>query len=603
MCGIAGQINLSKKDVKSKTGEMLMGIKHRGPDGMGIFTDKMVSFGMRRLSIIDIEGGDQPLYNEDKSIIIIGNGEIYNYIELQADLRKKGHKFRTASDIEVAAHMYEEYGEQAWKKLRGMFALAIYDKRKSIFLLVRDRFGEKPIYFGRDSESFFFSSELKSVISNLNKVELDIQATNLFSHYYFIKEPLTLVKGIKKIEAGSSLKVELKSGKMSSMLYWRPNEIIPKETKNLSSTILETLGDACKLTLRSDVKVGLALSGGIDSSAILALTAPYYKDTLTAFSVGYKGKPETDERKMARDLAKKYKVTYFESEISDSDVVNDFPQLIFDCDEPIADIAAHSIREVYKLAHKNEAKVILGGIGGDELFWGYPSTIQSAIQNKKELIGWRKLFGNNKYYRYNNPNPNNNNWLSMIGGDNFCVEDEDYLDPLVITKYPIDDIQIGIDSMILLRENWLKSNCIAINDRLSMSASVELRSPFLDYKLAELAYGSQQIVNGFKMPPKYYLKEALKGTLPAEILNRPKRGFTPPVGKWLKMIIDSYSYLLHDGYLTNQELISGDKLNLYLGTVGKSPTNWYSIYQLLILEIWCRENILGEKPQDIRKKK
>lgn len=603
MCGIAGQINFSKKKLRFNTGEMLGKIKHRGPDGTGSFADEMINFGMRRLSIIDIEGGDQPLYNEDKSIVIVGNGEIYNYIELQTDLRKKGHKFRTASDIEVAVHMYEEYGEQAWKKLRGMFALAIYDKRKSIFFLVRDRFGEKPIYFGRDSETFFFSSELKSVIVNLSKVELDMQAANLFSHYYFVKEPLTLVKGIKKIEAGSSLKIELKLGKISSKFYWHPDEIIPKDTNNLYSSIFETLGDACKLTLRSDVKVGLALSGGIDSSAILALTAPYYKDTLTAFSVGYKGRPETDERKMARDLAKKYKVTYFESEISDSDVVNDFPQLIFDCDEPIADIAAHSIREVYKLAHKNKVKVILGGIGGDELFWGYPSTIQSAIQNKKEFIGWRKLFGNPKHYLYNNPNPNNNNWLSMIGGDNFDVGDEDYLDPLVITKYPKDDTQIGIDSMSLLRENWLKGNCIAINDRLSMSASVELRSPFLDYKLADLAYGSQQIINGYKMPPKYYLKEALKGTLPTEILNRPKRGFTPPVGKWLKMIIDGYSYLLPDGYLIDQQVISGDKLKLYLGTIGKSPTNWYSIYQLLILEIWCRENILGEKPQDIRRRK
>lgn len=602
MCGIAGQINFSNTN-KSKTGDMLEKIKHRGPDGTGSFADKLVNFGMRRLSIIDIEGGDQPLYNEDKSIVIVGNGEIYNYIELRSDLKGKGHKFRTASDIEVAAHMYEEYGEQAWRKLRGMFALAIYDKRKSIFLLVRDRFGEKPIYFGRESKTFFFSSELKSVITNLTKVELDMQAVDLFSHYYFIKEPLTIVKGINKVEAGSRLKIELKSGKISSKLYWRPDEIIPKETKNLSRSILETLGDACKLTLRSDVKVGLALSGGIDSSAILALTAPYYKDTLTAFSVGYKGRPETDERRMARDLAKKYKVTYFESEISDSDVVNDFPQLIFDCDEPIADIAAHSIREVYKLSHKNKVKVILGGIGGDELFWGYPSTIQSAIQNNKNLNSWKKFLNKDKYYQYNNPDPKKNNWLRMIAGKNLIIEDKAYLDPLLITSYPKDDTEIGKASMNILRENWLKGNCIAINDRLSMSASVELRSPFLDYKLAELAYGSQQIINGFKMPPKYYLKEALKDTLPAEILNRPKRGFTPPVGKWLKMIIDSYSYLLRDGYLIDQQVISGDKLGLYLDTIGKSPTNWYSIYQLLILEIWCRENILGEKPQGIRRRK
>jgi len=603
MCGIAGRISFDKKNKARHTSLMLSALRHRGPDGMGRYSDDLVDFGMRRLSIIDIKGGDQPLYNEDKSIVIVGNGEIYNYIELKTDLRKKGHKFRTASDMEVAAHMYEEYGEQAWKKLRGMFALAIYDKRKSIFLLVRDRFGEKPIYFGRDSETFFFSSELKSVISNLNKVELDMQAVNLFSHYYFIKEPLTLIKGIKKIEAGSSLKVELKSGKVTSKLYWLPDEIVLKETKNLSISILETLGDACKLTLRSDVKVGLALSGGIDSSAILALTAPYYKDTLTAFSVGYKGRPETDERRMARDLAKKYKVTYFESEISDSDVVNDFPQLIFDCDEPIADIAAHSIREVYKLAHKNKVKVILGGIGGDELFWGYPSTIQSTIQNKGNITGWRKFTNNSKYYQYNNPNPYNNDWLKMIKGKKFDVEDKDFLDPLLMSNQPKSDLEIGSASMSLLRENWLKGNCIAINDRLSMSASVELRSPFLDYKLAELAYGSQQVVSGFNMPPKYYLKEALKDTLSAEILNRPKRGFTPPVGKWLKMIIDGYSYLFRDGYLIDQRVISGDKLRLFLDTFGRSPTNWYSIYQLLILEIWCRENILGEKPQNIRRRK
>lgn len=603
MCGIAGRISFSGKGKKNRTDLMLSELRHRGPDGVGRYNDDLIGFGMRRLSIIDIAGGDQPLYNEDKGLVIVGNGEIYNYIELSKLLRDKGHRLRTGSDIEVALHMYEEFGNKALAKLRGMFALAIYDKRKQKLILVRDRFGEKPLYYGQDLDTFFFSSELRSILVNIKNPELNLEAVDLFCHYYFVREPLTVIKGIHKLEAGTSITIDLASKKITEYKYWTPEEIEIRETKNLQKKILDTLEEACYLTLRADVQVGLALSGGIDSSAILALSAPQYKNTLTAFSVGYKGRPETDERLMARQLAKKYKVDYFESEIDENEAIRGFAQLVYDCDEPIADIAAHSIRSVYRLAHKNMIKVILGGIGGDELFWGYPSTIQAAKSNSVRHSSWRRLFGSSGYLEYHNPDPMKNDWLDLVAGQKLANRGDEFRSYFRYGDDLKSDRDVGSLAMNHLRENWLKGNCITINDRLSMSASVELRSPFLDYKLAEIAYGSSQIVSGFRMPPKYYLKESLRGILPDEILNRPKRGFTPPVGKWLKGIIKGYDHLIKDGFLVDQRLISGDKLKLYLETAGKIPTNWYSIYQLIILEIWSRENLLGIKPQNIAARK
>jgi len=604
MCGIAGQISLGGVLRKASLINMLRLLHHRGPDGSGLYLDDKVNLGMRRLSIIDLVGGGQPLYNENKSVIVVGNGEIYNYVELRKKLEDNRHNFRTKSDIETIVHLYEEYGEKAWSKLRGMFAFALYDKRDGgKVYLVRDRFGEKPLYYHQNQNVLFFSSELRSLLSVMGDICLDMESVEQFSRYYYVIEPKTIVSGVKKLDAGSFLTINFTEGKIENKKYWFPDDIIPSKGKNTTRSIRNVLEESCMLTLRADVQVGLALSGGIDSSAILALSAPHYKDALVAFSVGYKGRPPTDERAQAEKLARSYGVSYYETEIDDEEIVGDFPQLVFDCDEPIADIAAHSIRSLYRLSHKHGIKVILGGIGGDEMFWGYPSTIAATHNNKKHFLGWARNFWKKRYYSYSNPDPTENNWLGCIAGQKLESLDQKALNPLVVKSFPVNDLDIGKKSLSLLRELWLKGNCIAINDRLSMSASVELRSPFLDYKLAELVYGDNDLVSGFNKSPKSYLKEALKDVLPNEILNRPKRGFTPPVGKWLKLIIDGYSNLVRDGYLTSRGIISRDKVVKYLETWGKLSNNWYSVYQLIILEVWSREMLLNQKPEELKIKR
>lgn len=595
MCGIAGIINLNKGKVKTSELKGLQNaLKHRGPDGAGQIVSEHVGLAMRRLSIIDVEGGDQPLFNEDKTIEIIGNGEIFNYLELQKELKVKGHKLRTGSDIETAIHAYEEWGVNAVKKFRGQFALALHDKRKGVVVLFRDRMGEKPIYITEINGSVYFASEMKALITlpGFNK-SLNMSAIDLFFHYYFIPEPLTLFKDTYKLAAGSYQIYDYKHGAKKHMQYWNPNDIKTTSKSDPTKQIKETFSKACTLTLRSDVPVGISLSGGIDSGAILAFSAPQYKEVMNAFSIGYEGTPQSDEREMARALAKQFKVNFIESEIKVKDVIKHFPKLIWDCDDPIADIAAHSIYEVSKIARKNGVKVLLGGAGGDELYWGYPSTIEATQTNIKQFSGIRKFINND--FVYQNPNPEttgkiiralySRSFKNMIVKNNF--------------KTPIGKIKnktaLGIakKSMDLVRDVWLKSDVITLGDRMSMAASIELRCPFLDYKLVENSLSSKKNVEAYKLGQKYYFKKAMEGILPNDVMQRPKRGFTPPVGVWISGIIKKYSKLLKDGFLVKEGILDKNKINFSQKILSVIPT--YTAYQLLVLELWGRQYVYGER--------
>ena len=600
MCGIVGIVNLDGLDINIKILlKMQNAVLHRGPDGSGQHVSNNVGFAMRRLSIIDVKGGGQPLYNEDKSISIVGNGEIYNYLELQKELKTKGHKLRTGSDIETAIHAYEEWGPNCVKRFRGQFALAIHDKNKKRVLLYRERIGEKPIYFTKVGKSFYFASELKALI-NIPKFDnsLDLKAIDLYFHYYYIPEPLTPFKDTKKLQAGSFIEINLKKGSFKESLYWDPIGIKPTDDSDPTDKIKKVFETACTLTFRSDVPVGISLSGGIDSGAILAFSAPKFKSVMNAFSIGYEGTPPSDERKMAKELARKFKVNFIEKEIKVSEIVNHFPQLVWSCDDPIADIAAHSIYEVSKLARKHKVKVLLGGIGGDEIFWGYPSSVEAVKQNIKNKKGFSRFL--NRKFVYNNPNPSSTGLIiTKLYSDKFKekVGRNNYgsvLDNLKLNSR----LNIAITYLDRLRELWLKSNVITLGDRMSMAASVELRSPFLDYKLIELVLSSKKCVEAYELDQKHYFKEAMKGILPEEVTNRPKKGFTPPVGQWISGLIKRYSHLLRNGFLVQYGILDDKKTSLASTLFKNIPT--YTLYQLLVMEIWGREFVMGERPKDLQ---
>lgn len=596
MCGIVGIININKSKVNKKLlGIMQNSIKHRGPDGSGYYLFKNVAIAMRRLSIIDVKGGNQPLFNEDRSIVIVGNGEIYNYLELQNKLKKIGHKFDTHSDIETIIHAYEEWGYDCFSKFRGMFAIAMIDIKRNKLIIARDRLGEKPLYIARTSESIYFSSEMKSLINvPLLDKTIDMKAIDLFFHYYFIPEPHTPFQNIKKVKCGSYVEIDLSSYSLKEVTFWDASKVKTSNHLDPTALIKRELIKACQLTLRSDVPIGIALSGGIDSGSILALSAPKYKKVMNAFSIGYEGTPSSDERDMARVLAKKFKVKFIEKEIKVKDVINHFPKLVWDCDDPIADIAAHSIFEVSKLAHDNGIKVLLGGNGGDEIFWGYPSTTDGL---KKSLTKPNFLLNllNKKTITYNNPDPKtagfyieklySKKFNDIIGKSNH---------ESVITK-PENNNADSIKKATLtnLRDLWLKSNVITLGDRMSMAASVELRSPFLDYKLIEVALSSKKNIESYKLGQKYYLKKAMQKILPNGVLNRPKKGFTPPVGIWIQGLLNKYGHLIRNGFLVKEKILDKNKIKIFSDLINNIPT--YSAYQILIMEIWGRLYIYNEK--------
>ncbi len=301
MCGIAGIVAARglSSELNSRVALMNDALIHRGPDGSGSFQTDHIAFAMRRLSIIDLAHGAQPLYNEDRSLVLVANGEIYNFVELRAEMKRRGHTFRTGSDCETILHLYEEYGADCLNHIRGMFVFALWDSRLDRLVLARDRMGEKPLYLYQTDGRLLFASELKALLrSNLVPFELDTEAVDLYFHYQYVPEPKTPVKGVRKLDAAHILTVEINPWNLKEECYWRMDAVPPIEG-DPATKIREELETVSELIIRSDVPVGVALSGGLDSSAIAALAIRKYPGVMHAFSVGYSGSPETDERKDA----------------------------------------------------------------------------------------------------------------------------------------------------------------------------------------------------------------------------------------------------------------------------------------------------------------
>lgn len=589
MCGIAGIVNFkpiySNRVVLNK---LLTSIKHRGPDGQGTYFNHSISLGMRRLAIIDVLGGKQPIYNEDASLVIVGNGEIYNYRELNHKL--KHHHFRTGSDIETALHLYEQFGETFVSYLRGMYALAIYDKARQKLVLVRDRMGEKPLYYFHDRDVFIFSSELKSLLRVLPRTpEINNTSIRDYLYYYYIPEPQTAFKNIHKLPPAYSLTLDLVTGKMASAPYWQPKQPSLSH-QNLVHSLRTRLETAVKLNLTSDVPVALSLSGGIDSASILALASRQYSGNLSAFTVGYDHPGVNDETPVAASLAKHFGVRHYTDKITTREFVRDFPKLVYCCDDPVSDIAAYAIFRVSDLVHRKGYKVLLSGLGGDELFWGYPWVKEQLFKHLDSSSSW-------SLYSQTTPFRQMNRISKFI------------LEPSFLSQYgppPADmptslktPTSIAFHALKLLHSKWLVSNCLTLSDRLSMANSVESRAPLLDYPLVELATGARKNLSDFNLPPKYWFKKAMQNYLPAEYLNLPKRGFTPPVYSWLLELLPRYAHLLSDGFLVENKILRYSSAKILSLFWRSTPPLWPLVYQLLVLETWGRMNIYRQSQESL----
>ncbi len=598
MCGIAGIIsatplNQSHHEQLLRMSEALV---HRGPDGTGLYQRSHLAMAMRRLSIIDLVTGWQPLYNEEKSLALIANGEIYNFVELRAQLQRRGHTFRTGSDCEVILHLYEEYGEDCVHHLRGMFAFALWDEQQKKLLLVRDRMGEKPLYLFEWNGGLAFASELKALLhSGVVPFELDPSAIDLYFHYQFVPEPATPLRHVRKLPAATMLTITPDPWRVSERVYWRMEDA-PSIKGDPAEVIRAELETVSELIIRADVPVGVALSGGVDSSVIAGLTAKKYPGTLQAFSVGYEGRPRTDERQAAEELARHLSLPFHEIELSAADVVADFLDMVYRRDDPIADMAGYGYQAVMKAARAHNVPVMLMGQGADELFWGYPWLVDAALQSQRKAGGTGRL---REYLRVVPPRfwPRRAplDWIRSLAGlrsgwhefrrdtssppDRLVFYDllpgfqgaQRYLTQLCTPSFadslsstapfgpftvsrPWTRVDISLTRVACA--TYLLENGIAQSERLSMASSVELRLPFVDYRLVETVVGLRKQQSDLGLAPKAWLKQAIKDVVPEWVFRRPKRGFQTPGMSWLKPLFAAHGDLLADGVLVRSGVLS-----------------------------------------------
>jgi asparagine synthase (glutamine-hydrolysing) len=615
---------------------MCQALHHRGPDGEGAWSDDQLALGMRRLSIIDLEGGWQPLFNEDHSLVLVANGEIYNFVELRADLERRGHAFRSGSDCETILHIYEEHGERCVEHLRGMFAFALWDIPRRRLLLARDRMGEKPLYLYErpDGKGLLFASELRAVLaSDLVPRELDHASTHLYFYYQFVPEPFTPVRGVRKLPAGHTLSVDLDNWDMRQNRYWSMEDA-PALHGHPGEILAAELREVARIIVRSDVPVGIALSGGLDSSAIAVLAAAEYPGTLSAFSIGYPGRPDTDERRHAEELANRLGIPFHDVELDTPRMVDSFTELVAARDDPIADISGFGYFEVMRLAREHGVPVMLQGQGGDELFWGYDWLRRSARASEakdrllrgdpRAVLGYltenafagrggvhagtrhalgvlrdrgrevrRMLRAPREQMMFYDLTPD---WglaeealpglatAALLAAGKSAVGDP--AAPFRLSR-PWAHREVALTRYIC--ESYLLENGITQGDRLSMASSVELRLPLVDYRLVETVVGLRKAASDSKLPAKAWFKLALRGLVPEEIMERPKRGFTPPVLEWHQALFARYGEQLLDGRLVDAGVLTREGARAM--AKGTSPPGAIApmSYKSLVLEVWCRK--------------
>ena len=611
MCGISGifyfdkQRNVNPELVKKMTNSLI----HRGPDDEGYFIEGNIGLGQRRLAIIDLFSGKQPIYNEDKSVVVICNGEIYNYELLRNELKKKGHSFTTNTDVEVIAHLYEEEGINFPKRLEGMFAIAIWDKKKHTLLLCRDRSGIKPLYYYLDGDKLCFSSELKSFFQyNDLSLEINNEAIAEYFYYSFIPGPKTIFKNCFKVNPGTIIKIN-QNKQFSKINYWNVNslDIIDFGNENIIDKTYKLIDNAVKSNLVSDVPFGCFLSGGIDSSIVAAFMSKNMDQPVKTFSIGFDD-PKYNELDKARIVAESINADHHEAVLS-PDIEDIIIKLSKQYDEPFADPSAIPTYLVSKMA-SDSVKMCLSGDGGDELFGGYTRYNNGMKNLYYDKIPFKPII---KALAYQLPyNSRGKTRLSLLSQKRY----NRYADALGIMSYiglnklfnkdfrnHIQDYNVQKSALkyitpktdyinqmgIIDYSTYLVDSNLQKVDRASMLNSLEVRVPLLERAVVEFAYsipGSKKIVNN---DLKIILKQVANKLLPKKISEFPKKGFSVPIKDWsrkeLKPMIseiifskDSYIY----NYLNMQTV---EKIYNYHNK--NKVDNSRLIWSIMNFELWA----------------
>lgn len=622
MCGIAGFIasekNLPTAERESLLDRMCKVIRHRGPDEQGMIVKGRAALGMRRLSIIDLKSGQQPIFDCTGNLAVIFNGEIYNFQELKKDLQKRGHRFKTNSDTETIVHAYEEFDTDCVRHLRGMFAFAIYDFRTETLFLARDRVGKKPLFYSlTEKGNFVFGSELKVLIEHGEiRREIDFSALDAYLTFGYVPEEFCIFKNVHKLAPGHFLL--FKDGRVTTKKYWDFDYSESSEIKSeaeLIENLREKIREAVKIRLISEVPLGAFLSGGVDSSSVVGMMSQFSHQPVKTFSIGF-NEDTFNELKFARLAAKHFRTEHHEFIVT-PDLVEIVDELVWHFDEPFADSSALPTFIVSKMA-REFVTVVLSGDGGDELFAGYtryahnkqpgylanlPQAFRTHVLRPLSKALPHRFWG--KYFLYNVSLDDIDRYLDSVSYFGNLKKSELYANSLknnlngdfekaarvfrsvadrVVSEETTDKL-LYLDS-----KTYLPSDILTKVDRMTMAVSLEARCPLLDHELIEFV---QKIPANLKLKAnetKYIFKKAMEGIVPKEILYREKQGFGVPVGEWInQQLKDRMQDILREKKTVERGYFEQKYIRVLLDEHAQGRRDHsHALWILWMLELWHR---------------
>ena len=627
MCGLFGIIRPGGTTVDDELALERLGdqLRHRGPDGSGYIRERAALLGMHRLSIMDPAHGWQPFWSEDGRWGVLGNGEIYNANVLRRGLQDRGHSFTTGSDIEVVPHLVEEHGLDAFVRLRGMFALIVIDRQAGEVLLVRDRLGEKPLAYWSSGDALYIASEQSALVrAGIVPLKIDRAMLAPYLLHGYTPEPRSLIAGVRKVPAAHIVRIRLSDGDLAEHRYWDPVDAIG-DAELTDADLTAAIEDAIVSTCTSDVPVGIALSGGLDSSMVAAIATRARTD-LHAFTIGYSTSGH-DESALAQDLAARLGIPCHTTILHTDEIAGDFARVCGARDEPISDIAGPALSAVPRACHEAGVPVLLTGIGGDELFWGYdwirqlaawmttylaesaagadvsrarfterPRALQAQVDWVLGL-GGRRADGAMRSFVSRGASPNSvplpfyefqpgHAAIRSAMGQLFGATESNLVPEF---QGPARADLMAAMYTISSNDTYLRVNSFVQVDRLSMQYSIESRTPLADGDLVAKVLSGRLRSRDHFAPPKARMRELARGILPDDVISRPKRGFTPPVRDWVRAI-----------WARNTCAMSGSACVEVAGLPASTTARWMSTpvtrsgrvnhvaLRLLTLELWLR---------------
>jgi asparagine synthase (glutamine-hydrolysing) len=628
MCGIA--VILSKSEInpveEERLRHMLHCMNHRGPDTEGVYIDRTVGLAMNRLSIVGIETGNQPIFNENSSIVLVCNGEIYNHKKLRKQLLQAGHSFSTDSDAEVIVHLYEQYGKSCVEFLEGIFAFALWDKEKQLLLVARDRMGVKPLYYVDTGTHLLFASETQALFTSLNMdLNFDMQGFSDYHTFRFTPGNHTIFRDIKKLKPAQYLVIQ--QNRINSGFYWIPklDQSVKKENYSIQNkvhTLRSLIVNAVKSQFAYEVKPGILLSGGLDSSALLAIHHMFYQEPIDTFTVSFEPPRipidvnQYSEIEQAANVAKAFSSNHIAEVYSAQQALEALPSIIGSLSEPIADPTAIPLWFVCRLAHQAGCRVVFSGEGLDELFNGYKVYKQTHWLRVLQLAPRTvRQFGLSLFNQFNLPGQsllkktlsNTWEWYQGVGGLFSSKEKKQLLQKHIWEQIQNQNPQAQVEKIMypvrdgsILQQMthfdvfaWLPENTFAKSDNISMAHSLELRVPFVDNGIVEYALQMEDNLKLRGNTGKWIVKQSLKDLLPSWIIKRRKAGFPVPLTAWIfNEWRDFVLTTLLDPNAYTRDFYKKEEITKLYNT----PKNGQGraarlLWALLTLELWCQAQV------------